>query len=159
MKRISLTLAVCGVALACFSAYAAKPASFDDVATRALLAMEKRATELHIQGAAVVAFAEGASVTGWSSKMRVVGSFTKEGKAPEPPANLLAIAYTKASEMAHTGKDSGHAGRPVYVGETGWKGGVTKKVKRGFVFAAFSGGPSEDDVKVSQAGLEVLDRL
>lgn len=159
MKRFLCLAAVFGVAVACFSALAAKPASFDDVATQALLAMEKRAHDLRITGVAMVAFSEGARVTAWSSKMRVLGAFTKEGKAPDPRANLLAVAYSKACEMAETGKNSGLADRSVYAGETGWKGGVTKQTKRGFVFAAFSGGPSEDDVKISQAGLAVLERL
>jgi hypothetical protein len=33
---------------------------------------------------------------------------------------------------------------------------VIAKGKHGYLIAAFSGGPSEDDVKVSRAGLEVL---
>jgi hypothetical protein len=41
-------------------------------------------------------------------------------------------------------------------GETGWQGGLIKKGKTGYLIAAFSGGPSESDVNVSQAGLEVL---
>ena len=70
--------------------------------------------------------------------------------------NLLAIAYSKAAEMAETLKDSGNAGRPQITGETGWQGGLIKKGKTGYLIAAFSGGPSESDIKVSQAGLEVL---
>jgi hypothetical protein len=71
-------------------------------------------------------------------------------------ANLLAIAYSKAAEMAETLKDSGSAGRPPMTGETGWQGGLIKKGKSGYLIAAFGGGPSESDLKVSQAGLEVL---
>src|ERR1019366_6746469 len=69
-------------------------------------------------------------------------------------ANLLAIAYSKAAEMAETLKDSGNAGRPPMTGETGWQGGLIKRGKTGYLIAAFSGGPSESDLKVSQAGLE-----
>ena len=68
-------------------------------------------------------------------------------------ANLLAIAYSKAAEMAETLKDSGRADRPPMTGETGWQGGVIQKVKTGYLIAAFSGGPSEADVQVSRAGL------
>jgi len=71
-------------------------------------------------------------------------------------ANLLAIAYSKAAEMAETLKASGNAGRPPMTGETGWQGGLIKKGRTGYLIAAFSGGPSESDLKVSQAGLEVL---
>jgi hypothetical protein len=53
-------------------------------------------------------------------------------------------------------KDSGHAGRPPRTGETGRQGGWIKKGKSGYLIAAFSGGPSEADLNVSQAGLEVL---
>jgi class 3 adenylate cyclase len=70
--------------------------------------------------------------------------------------NLLAIAYAKAAEMAETLKDSGHAGRRPMTGETEWQGGLIKKGKTGYLIAAFIGGPSESDLKVSQAGLEVL---
>jgi hypothetical protein len=48
-------------------------------------------------------------------------------------------------------------------GEFGWQGGVILRGglvlngKLGTWIAAFSGGPSEDDVKVSRAGLETLD--
>jgi hypothetical protein len=41
-------------------------------------------------------------------------------------------------------------------GETGWQGGLIKKGKTGHLISAFSGGPSESDLKVSLAGLEVL---
>jgi len=159
MKRLFVPAAALAAGLVCLTAYAGKPASFEDLSASALRAMEKRANDLHIKGVGVVAFAEGAELSAWSSKMRVFGALTKEGKAPEPRANLLAIAYSKACEMAETGKPSGQAGRAVYAGETGWEGGVTKRTKRGFVFAAFSGGPSEDDVKISLAGLAVLERL
>ena len=40
--------------------------------------------------------------------------------------------------------------------ENGWQGGVVAKGKRGLLIAAFIGAVSEDDVKVSKAGLAVL---
>src|SRR6266568_1443213 len=45
---------------------------FDALADAALAAMKKRAAELKTTGVAVVSFAEGDSVQGWSSKMAVV---------------------------------------------------------------------------------------
>jgi len=129
---------------------------FSSAADKALQAMVKRAEELKIHGVAVVAYVEGENRKGWSSKMAVVGSMTNPPSAGKPGDNLLAIAYTKASEMAETLKDSGNAGRPPLTGEFGRTGGVIAKSKTGYVIAAFSGGPSEDDVKASQAGLEVL---
>jgi len=135
-----------------------KPArSFDEQADKALLAMQQRAAELKVTGVAVVAYSEGDSVKSWSSKMVVVGNL-KTGPSKNDPAgaNLLAIAYTKAAEMADTLKASGSAGRPPLKGEFGWQGGVVAKGRTGILIAAFSGGPSADDVKISQTGLAVL---
>jgi hypothetical protein len=136
---------------------ARKPSKiFDEVADSALAAMTRRAEELKIQGAAVVAYIEGDTTRSWSSKMVVVGAMKNAPTEKNHGANLLAIAYSKAAEMAETLKDSGSAGRPAMTGETGWQGGLIKKGRTGYLIAAFSGGPSESDLKVSQAGLEVL---
>lgn len=135
-----------------------KPANpaFASVADAALAAMTRRAGELKITGVAVVAFIEGDATRAWSSKMVVVGALTNPPTAASRGNNLLAIAYTKAAEMAETLKDSGHAGRPPMTGETGWEGGLIRKTANGYALAAFSGGPSADDLKVSQAGLDIL---
>jgi hypothetical protein len=135
-----------------------KPAShaFAGVADTALAAMTRRAEELRITGVAVVAFIEGDTARSWSSKMVVVGTLTNPPTAANRGNNLLAIAYTKAAEMAETLKDSGRAGRPPMTGETGWEGGLIRKTANGYALAAFSGGPSASDLKVSQAGLDVL---
>jgi hypothetical protein len=130
---------------------------FDVLADKALLAIKKRAEELNMKGVAVVAYSEGDTVKSWSSKMLVVENLTA-GPSRKSPAgeNMLAIAYTKAAEMAATEKDSGSQARPLLKGENGWKGGVVTRGKTGLLIAAFSGGPSEDDVIASRAGLEVL---
>jgi len=130
--------------------------NFDEVANAALLAMRQRAGELGITGAAVVAYFEGDSIQSWSSKMLVVGRMKDDPSSTSKGSNLLAIAYSKAAEMADTLKDSGSQVRPPMTGEVGWTGGVILRGKTGYVIAAFSGGKSEDDVKVSQAGVEVL---
>ena len=127
---------------------------FESVATRALEAMRERAAALHVSGVAVVAFCEGDSVQSWSSKMIVVGRL--KDPSSQPGANLLGIAYAKAAEMADTLKDSGSADRPPMTGEFGWPGGLITKTRTGHVIVAFSGGPSEDDLKVSRAGLDVF---
>ena len=129
---------------------------FDEPADAALMAMTKRAEELKITGAAVVAYIEGDSTKSWSSKMVVIGKMKDAPTEKKPGANLLAIAYSKAAEMAETLKDSGNAGRPLMTGENGWQGGLIRKGKTGYLIAAFSGGPSESDLKVAQSGLEVL---
>jgi len=132
-------------------------AKFDATADTALAAMRHKAEELGIQGAALVAYFEGDSIQAWSSKMVVVGSMRKDPKdATDTGSNLLAIAYAKACEMADTLKDSGSKVRPVMKGEVGWQGGVIVRGKKGYIVAAFSGGKSEDDVKVSRAGAEAM---
>jgi hypothetical protein len=128
---------------------------FDAVADKALAAMKTRAEDLKIKGVAVVVWLEGDAAS-WSSKMLVVGNLKTPPSPNDPGVNLLAIAYSKAAEMADTLKDSGSAVRPPLKGEYGWQGGLVKKGKTGYCIAAFSGGKSEDDVKVSQAGLDVL---
>jgi hypothetical protein len=133
-----------------------KPEDFSGAATEALRAMTRRAEELRVKGVAVVAYIEGEQVTSWSSQMVVVGSMKNSPTEKDKGANLLGIAYAKAAEMAESLKDSGTAGRPPMTGEFGWQGGVIAKSKTGWVLAAFSGGPSEDDVRISRAGLQVL---
>ena len=130
--------------------------NFDEAANAALLKMRQRAEKLSIGGVAVVAYFEGGSIQSWSSKMVVVGRMKDNPSPTDKGANLLAIAYSKAAEMADTLKDSGSQVRPPMTGEVGWTGGVILRGKTGYVIAAFSGGKSEDDVKVSQAGVDVL---
>jgi len=162
MKRWMLCLGFAG--LLCVagveggSAKAAKPVAakkFDAAAQSALAAMKVKAGQLNISGVAVVAFAPGDTIEGWSSEMAVVGRMT-DPKASEKGNNLLGIAYAKAAEMARTAKDSGTSGLTPMTGEFGWQGGVVAKTAKGFVIVAFSGGKSEDDVEVSKAGLAIL---
>jgi hypothetical protein len=154
-------LLMAGIALSAGSLLAANPAKplsdkkFDALAAQALEVMKQKAAELNIQGVAVVSYAAGDSVQGWWSKMAVVGRMT-DPKASANGNNLLGIAYAKSAEMASTLLDSGTAKRPPMTGEFGWQGGVIIKVKSGYVIVAFSGGKSEDDVQVSQAGLGVM---
>lgn len=129
---------------------------FDRVANQALLAMRKRAVELKVGGVAVVAYFEGDSIQSWSSKMIVVGRMKDEPAQNDKGANLLAIAYSKAAEMADTLKDSGSHVRPPLTGEFGWHGGVIARGKNGYVIAAFSGGKDADDVSISSAGIAEL---
>ncbi|HEY1159527.1 MAG TPA: hypothetical protein VGE83_02805 [Terracidiphilus sp.] len=129
---------------------------FDALADAALSAMKNRAAELKVTGVAVVSYAAGDSIQGWSSKMAVVGRMKDAPAATEKGNNLLAIAYAKSAEMADTLQNSGVATRPPMTGEFGWQGGVIARTRTGYVIVAFSGGKSEDDVQVSKAGLELL---
>ncbi len=130
--------------------------SFDQLADAALLTMRRRAAELNVSGVAVVAYFEGDHVEAWSSKMSVVGRMKDLPTSTDKGINLVAIAYSKAAEMADTLKDSGSQVRAPMTGEFGWSGGVIVKGNTGYLIAAFSGGKSEDDVLVSRAGVKEL---
>lgn len=131
-------------------------ATFDHAASEALTAMRARANELHITGVAVVATFEGETVQSWSSKMLVIGRYKDDPKADDKGVNLLAVVYAKAAQMADTHKNSGTQARQPLTGEFPWNGGVIERGRSGYLIAAFSGGASEDDVKVAQAGLAKL---
>jgi hypothetical protein len=161
MRKLTLGILFVTMALNAVQAMAAdrpKPVNakkFDALATSALEAMKQKAADLKIQGVAVVNYAQGDAIEGWTSRMAVVGHMT-DLKASEKGNNLLGIAYAKSAEMASTLQDSGTAKRPPMTGEFGWQGGVILQVKGGYIIVAFSGGKSEDDVQVSKAGLEVM---
>jgi hypothetical protein len=130
--------------------------AFNDLADKALLVMKQRAEELKIKGVAVVAFVPGDETTSWCSKMLVVGHLKIDSTTNSVGQNLLAIAYSKASEMADTLKPSGSGVRRPLKGEFGYQGGWIAEGKTGHIIAAFSGGRSEEDVQVSKTGVEVF---
>ena len=134
----------------------APSAAFDAASADALQIMRRQAEERKIGGAAVLAFFEGDKLQSWTSRMLVVGRYKDEPTDTKKGSNLLAIAYTKAAEMADTLKDSGSKVREPYTGEFGWQGGVIVPWRTGYLIAAFSGGKSEDDVAVSRAGVAAM---
>jgi hypothetical protein len=152
-------IALCLLVAGCGTDRATGPAGavdFARVSSAALQAMQEQAESIKAHGAALVAWVPGEATTGWESRMRVVGGFHSNDADPANNANLLAIAYTKAAEMADTLKNSGSGVRPKLKGENGYKGGVILPAAGGYVIAAFSGAKSEDDVVISGKGAEVL---
>jgi uncharacterized protein GlcG (DUF336 family) len=129
---------------------------FDAQADKALLAMRAKAEELKIGGVAVIAYFDGSEFRSWTSKASMVNRYKDAPSATSAGANLLSVAYAKATEMADTLKDSGCAERPKMAGELGWKGGVVRAWNKGYLIAAFSGAKSEEDVEVSKAGIAAL---
>lgn len=119
-------------------------------ADQCLALIEQAAQKISIKGVAIIAFIPGDVTASWISKMKVVGNLTSGN------ANLLGIAYSKASEMADTHLDSGSGVRGILSGELGYKGGLIKKVKSGYILAIFSGGSGEQDLEVAKIGLEWL---
>jgi len=117
-----------------------------------MAAMEAAAQTRMEKGVAVISFVPGEKTESWNSRMRVVGKLTTEKH------NLLAVAYAKSTEMALTLKNSGEVSRAPLTGELGYKGGVIKKVKCGYLIASFSGAPSEIDIEISSVGIEYLSK-
>ena len=168
MHRLTLSAVVlCTCLVSSISAQTAAPArsklskpvsakKFDALADRAIAAMRQRAAELNVSGVAVVSYAPGDTIQGWTSHMAVIGRRKDEPTATSKGNNLIGIAYAKSAEMADTLQDSGTTTRPPMTGEFGWQGGVVTRVRSGYVIVAFSGGKSEDDVQVSRSGLAVL---
>ena len=125
--------------------------SFVKYADAALAIMEKKANELSIQGAAIVGFIPGELTSSWMTKMKVVNVLYTD------KINYLAIAYTKASDMAVTLQNSGiDKTRKPLQGELGYQGGLIKKIKNGYIIAVFSGGKTAQDLQVAQEGLNAL---
>lgn len=112
--------------------------------------IERAAREMKVQGVAVIAYIPGDSTKSWVSKMRVAGALTNGS------ANFLAIAYSKAAEMADTFKSSGSGAREPLHGEFGYLGGVIKKVDSGFILAVFSGATGEQDAELAGIGVDWL---
>lgn len=119
-------------------------------ADECLLSMEQAALKMEVRGVAVLAFIPGDTSQTWISKMKVVGAMGNES------SNYLAVAYSKAAEMAETFKNSGSGVREAKLGEFGWMGGVIKKVEQGYILATFSGATGEQDVEVATTGLKQL---
>jgi len=127
--------------------------TFVKQADQSLALIEQAAQKISIKGVAIVAFIPNDATVTWISKMKVVGNLTHD------KANLLAIASTKAAEMADTHLDSGSGVREIYSGELGYKGGLIKKVSSGYILAVFSGGSGEQDLEVAKVGLDWLNKF
>jgi len=123
---------------------------FSKHADDCLLFMEQAAIKMEVKGVAVVVFIPGETSETWISKMKVVGALSNES------ANFLAVAYSKAGEMAETFQDSGSGSREPKTGEFGWQGGVVQKVKSGYLLTAFSGATGEQDTEIANKGIDCL---
>jgi hypothetical protein len=123
---------------------------FLNAADAALSEMEKKANETGIVGVAVLAYVPGERTAGWISRMKVVNA------VGDDEANFLAIAYSKASEMVLTHRDSGSESRPMLRGEFAYKGGLIREVRSGYILATFSGAHWTLDLQVSETGIKYL---
>lgn len=125
--------------------------SFVKYSNEALAIMVKKAEELSVKGVAIIGFIPGEITESWITKMKVVGSLANA------KSNLLGVAYSKASDMAVTVQNSGtDKTRTILQGELGFRGGLIKKIKTGYIIAVFSGGKTEQDLQIAQEGLNSL---
>ena len=124
-----------------------------------LAAMEAKADALGVTGVMVVARMDAAGER-WESEMRVLGrsqmSFAEPNALGFTGCNFIAIAYSKAAEMATTKANSGGGARAVHQGEFGYPGGVIATRDGGYVLAVFSGATGEQDTEISLAGMGAL---
>lgn len=148
LAAISINLGVYGQTLSKQEKKAEK--IFIKHADEALQIMEKSALEINVKGVALIAYIPGDKTESWVSKMLVVGNLTNE------KANFLAIASSKAAEMAETLVNSGSKIRPPKNGELGYIGGIIKKIDSGYIVAAFSGATGQQDAVISTNGVDWL---
>ena len=132
--------------------------NFQSVAAKIVVEMENHARKLGVKGVIVVAGMDDSGLS-WVSQMKAVDTIKVLDGNPEksqyPGYNFIAIAYSKASEMADTKLNSGSKVRPPYQGEFGYQGGVIKKVQAGYILAVFSGATSEQDLEIAKTGMSV----
>ena len=155
MKNIvCLLLTLCLLQTAMASDPSAKEIKrFDRKAELVIAKMKHTADSLSVQGVCMIAYIPGTPTGQWASRMMVVG------KMKTGDANLLAIVYSKAAEMADTYQNSGSGARPLLKFECGYKGGRIMARKSGYLIAAFSGGKDEQDLAISQSGLDELTKV
>jgi hypothetical protein len=100
---------------------------------------------------------KGVAVSAWWDKKEYLISQGKVcGSLTDDYCNFMAIAYAKLTEMCNTLQNSGSQERKLLAGEQGWVGGAIKNVNDIYYIAAFSGATSEDDLVISQFGLEAV---
>lgn len=124
--------------------------TFIKYADEALQIMKQEALNMNIKGAGLVYYIPGEETQSWISKMIVVGATGNQGY------NFIAIANSKAGEMAETLKNSGSKVRKAKVGEFDYIGGAIKKIDSGYLMVTFSGATGEQDLEVSTKVLDWL---
>jgi hypothetical protein len=152
MKKIPVFLALILLSLTCkvFGQLSGGEKIFVKHADDCLAVMEQAAVDMQVKGVAVVAFIPGDSSETWISKMKVAGALSNKS------ANYLAVAYSKAAEMAETFEKSGSGVRDPKTGEFGWQGGIIEKVRAGYILVTFSGATGEQDTQIANQGMACL---
>jgi hypothetical protein len=133
--------------------------NFRVIAEKMVAAMEHHARTLGVKGVIMVARMDSSGAS-WVSHMKAVETIKKIPEHPEqeqyPGFNFLAIAYSKAAEMADTKMNSGSNVRPPFQGEFGYPGGMILPVQSGFILTVFSGATGEQDFEIAKVGMNVF---
>lgn len=118
----------------------------------ALADMKTKAIQMGIQGVATASVLNKGETDDWIGEMKVIGTPYNQ----EEGSNLIAIAWSKCSEVIATGADSGNPDHKKMTGELGYAGGVYDEFDGCKMAFAFSGASTEDDLKVARYGIERL---
>ena len=99
--------------------------NFQGIGGTMVATMENHARKLGVKGVILVARMDDSGLS-WESQMKAVDTMKaiSDGPGPHeyPGYNFIAIAYSKAAEMADTKMNSGSNIRSAYQGEFGFKG-------------------------------------
>ena len=114
--------------------------------------MKNKAIEMGIQGVATASVLNSNETDDWIGEMKVVGPPTNEKEG----WNLVAIAWSKCSEVIATGADSGQPDHQKMLGELGFTGGAYDEHEGCKLAFAFSGADSEEDLVVAKYGIEKM---
>ncbi len=129
---------------------------FQTAAEKMIAEMEKHARKLGVKGVIVVASMDNDGLS-WTSQMKAVDKIKVVAEDPAkekyPGTNFIAVAHSKAAEMADTKLNSGSNVRPAYQGEFGYQGGAIKKIQSGYLLTVFSGATGEQDFEIAMAGM------
>ncbi len=135
--------------------------NFQVVAGTMITEMEKHARKLGVKGVIVVASMDEAGFA-WVSQMKAVETMKDVPENPAkdayPGTNFIAVAYSKAAEMADTKLNSGSKVRPAFQGEFGYQGGMIKKIESGFILTVFSGATGEQDFEIAGVGMNAYQK-
>ncbi len=119
--------------------------------------MKKKAENMKINGVAVACFLDAAETVDWIGEMKVVGH--PYFKDADKGWNLVAIAWSKAGEVIATNANSGNPDIERMTGELGYVGGAYGEYKGCRLAFAFSGATSEEDLEVSEYGIQFFKEL
>lgn len=132
---------------------------------RFILAELKGAVDEMLETAAALQLTRGVALAvSWRARQKpeiaagaLNGQLDRDSRHGDTGTNYWGIANGKLAYMMSTFEDSGSGSRDLKNGESGYKGGLYRKVGDIHVFTVYSGAPTEMvDVVIAGAGLKKL---